>query len=585
MKRLDTEILVVGGGATGTGVAWDASLRGFQVVLVEKRDLTHGTTGRYHGLLHSGGRYVVKDPVSATECIHENRILRKTHTHCIEDTSGFFVVTPEDEGEYPDKFVEGCAKTGVDCSEISLAAALRREPLLNPRVSRVFEVPDGSADSFLATHATAQAARQAGARILNYHEVIDLIIEGGGGPRVVGARVRDVVRDEEIEIRAAMVINATGAWANKITGMAGITISVVPGKGTMVAMSHRLTNTVLNRCKKPADGDIIVPVHTVAIIGTTDERVTDPENLRIEPWEVQLMLDEGERLIPGISKARVVRAWAGVRPLYQEDYAGASREATRQFALLDHKTRHNVAGFLTITGGKWTTFRLMAEKTVDKACEQLGTRKPCVTAETHVPGVEQGHYWLGHRLHEIEEDHLQGQLVCECELITRPMLEGAARQNPTLTLDDLRRDVRLGMGPCQGGWCTYRAVGIIHELGKAGVWSGEAGEQTAEAAEWAVAYAHSPKRHPGGVKASTDGAGAIPVLFNPNLLLHDFLQERWKGVTPILWGPQLKQERLDEMIYLCLLNVDHLPESALASPLTDFYLYDSTPNENLEAPK
>ncbi len=81
MKRIETEILVVGGGATGTGIAWDAALRGFKVALIEKRDLTHGTTGRYHGLLHSGGRYVVKDPVSATECIQENRILRKTHAH------------------------------------------------------------------------------------------------------------------------------------------------------------------------------------------------------------------------------------------------------------------------------------------------------------------------------------------------------------------------------------------------------------------------------------------------------------------------------------------------------------------------
>src|SRR5512136_2228864 len=205
MNHLETEILVIGGGATGTGIAWDAALRGFRVVLVEKRDLTHGTTGRYHGLLHSGGRYVVKDPQSAVECIAENRILRKTHTHCIEDTGGFFVVTPEDEGEYPDKFKAACAQTGVPCDEISVAEARKTEPLLNPRASRVFRVPDGSADSFLATHATAQAAQLAGARILIYHEVTSLIVEGNdGNRRVVGARVRDVAKGEDVEIRAAM---------------------------------------------------------------------------------------------------------------------------------------------------------------------------------------------------------------------------------------------------------------------------------------------------------------------------------------------------------------------------------------------
>ncbi|HRA64850.1 MAG TPA: anaerobic glycerol-3-phosphate dehydrogenase subunit A, partial [Caldilinea sp.] len=395
MKRLTTDILVIGGGSTGAGVAWDAALRGFRVVLVEKRDLTHGTTGRYHGLLHSGGRYVVKDPQSAIECIEENRILRRTHTHCIEDTSGFFVVTPEDEGDFPDRFKAGCATAGIPCEEVPLKEALRREPLLNPRISRVFEVPDGSADSFLATHVTAQAARQAGAQIRIYHEVVGLLTEGSDGARrVTGARVRDVVTGEELLVEAALTINASGAWAGKIAALADIPVRVIPGKGVMVAVNHRLVNTVINRCKMPADGDILVPVHTVAVIGTTDERVADPEMLNIEPWEVALMLAEGDKLVPGLSQSRILRAWAGVRPLYQEDYTGDSRDATRALALLDHQQRDGVTGFLTITGGKWTTFRLMAEKTMDKACAQLGVDRPCRTAETPVPGVEQGYYWV-----------------------------------------------------------------------------------------------------------------------------------------------------------------------------------------------
>ena len=576
MRRIDTEVLVIGGGATGTGVAWDASLRGLKTVLVERRDLTHGTTGRYHGLLHSGGRYVVKDPVSARECIAENMTLRKTHTQCIEDTGGFFVVTPEDaehEPDYGDKFVAACAETGVPCTEISIKEALRREPLLNPRSARVFVVPDGTADSFYATHATAQAARQAGAQILTYHEVVDLIIEGGDGERrVVGAHVRDVADGEDVEIHADITISATGAWANVVAHMAGVSISVIPGKGTMVAMNHRLVNTVLNRCKMPSDGDIIVPVHTVAVIGTTDERVTDPENLRIQPWEVQLMLDEGDKLVPGISNARVVRAWAGVRPLYQEEYGGASRDATRQFALLDHKERHNIAGFLTITGGKWTTFRLMAEKTVDRACEHLGVERRSTTAATPVPGVEQGYYWLGHRLQEVEEKHLQGELICECELVTRTMLENAARANPTITLDDLRRDVRLGMGPCQGGFCTYRAVGVLHEMG---TWRNDIRDKDMP---WDVSELQSPAHNLAPLTGPTSNGREAKLIENPNLLLRDFLQERWKGVTPILWGRQLKQERLDELIYLSIMNVDHLPDAELSSPVTDFYLFDTTPS-------
>lgn len=593
MKQIDTEILVIGGGSTGAGVAWDAALRGFRVVLVEKRDLTHGTTGRFHGLLHSGGRYVVKDPRSAKECIEENAILRRTHAHCIEETGGFFVVTPEDEGDYPDKFKAACAEVGIPCEEIPVAVARQEEPLLNPRVSRVFRVPDGAADGFLATHATVQAAREAGAQILTYHEVTHLLTEGGDGDRrVVGAQVLDTTSGEEVRIRADMVINAAGAWAGQIARTAGVEVKIIPGKGTMVAVNHRLTNTVLNRCKMPSDGDIIVPAHTVAIVGTTDEKVSDPEMLRIEPWEVQLMLKEGDKLIPGLSQARVLRAWAGVRPLYQEGFVGESRDATRALTLLDHQTRDGLAGFLTITGGKWTTFRLMAEVTMDKACEQLGARRDCRTAETPVPGAEQGHFWLGHRLHEVEEQRLQSELICECELVTREMLEQAVQGNPTITLDDLRRDVRLGMGPCQGGFCTYRAVGVIHEMTKQTPVAPKADKKVADKkvadkarndrdslwldSAWDVAYMQSPGHviHHEPLRAAPPRPSP---LLSPNLLLRDFLQERWKGVTPILWGRQLKQERLDELIYLALMNADHLPDDGLTSPLTDFYRHDATP--------
>lgn len=562
MRRIETEILVIGGGATGIGVAWDAALRGFRVVLVEKRDLTTGTTGRLHGLLHSGGRYAVKDPQSAAECIAENRIMRRTHTHCIEDTGGLFVVTPDDDGDYADKFHAACRTIGIPCEEIPVAQALRREPLLNPRILRAFEVPDGAADVFQAAHSTAQAAQQAGARILNYHRVTGILTEPGG---ITGARVRDERNGEDVEIRAAMTINASGAWAGQIARMANLTVNVIGGKGSILAINHRIVNTVVNRCKMPGDGDILVPVHTVAVLGTTDKRVTDPDGLLVEPWEIEKLLNEGEKLLPGISKARVLRSWVGVRPLYQESYSGTSRDVTRAFTLLDHQKRDGTKGFLTILGGKWTTSRLMAEKTLDKACEQLGSRKPCTTAETRVPGVELGHYWVGHRLAEVEDKHLQTELVCECELVTRGMLENAVLHNPTLTLDDLRRDVRLGMGPCQGGFCTYRATGILHEMQKESARRsaevhGEHGEIKDE--RWDVAYMQSPAHNDGHqhpIPPNSEPYATVQFQ-RPNLLLRDFLQERWKGLTPILWGQQLKQERLDELIYLCLMNADHLPD-------------------------
>ena len=150
MRKLETEVLVIGGGATGAGVVRDAALRGFKTAIVERSDWSTGTTGRYHGLLHSGGRYAVKDPEAARECIEENMILRRIMPHCLEDTGGFFVVTPWDDPAFGDTFMKGCRDTGIPCEEISIAQMLKEEPLLNPDIARCFRVPDGSADSFLA---------------------------------------------------------------------------------------------------------------------------------------------------------------------------------------------------------------------------------------------------------------------------------------------------------------------------------------------------------------------------------------------------------------------------------------------------
>jgi glycerol-3-phosphate dehydrogenase len=222
----------------------------------------------------------------------------------------------------------------------------------------------------------------------------------------------------------------------------------------------------------------------------------------------------------------------------------------------------------------------MAETTMDMACRQLGEERPCKTADTVVPGIEQGHYWLGHRLHEVEEHHLQGALVCECELVTRAMLEQAAVKNPTVTLDDLRRDVRLGMGPCQGGFCTYRAVGILHELQQGNQTSAASaqGDPTEDGVHWDVAYLQSPGHNRTELGIDGTPPGSKPPGASPALLLRDFLQERWRGLTPILWGQQLKQERLDELIYLSVMNADHLPDDGEESPLSEFWAFDTTPS-------
>jgi glycerol-3-phosphate dehydrogenase len=515
VPSLEAEVLVVGGGSTGAGVARDAAMRGFSTVLVERGDLATGTTGRFHGLLHSGGRYAVKDPVAARECVVENPILRRTAADCIEDTGGFFVSTRWDDPAFGDDFLEGCRATGVPVEEVPVAEALRREPRLDPGITRTFAVPDASLDPWKLVSACTRSAEQYGARILPYHRVVGL---DRHDDKVVGARVHDERTGDELEIRAELVINAAGAWAGQIASVAGCVVTVLPGKGIMIAMNHRLVNTVVNRCKPPSDGDIIVPIRTVSVIGTTDMQVADPDELEVTQAEIDEMLDEGEKLVPGFRKARALRVWAGARPLYTPDEVADTRDVSRTHTVIDHAKRDGVEGFITITGGKTTTFRMMAEHAVDAACEKLGVVRPCRTQDETLPGSEdERFYWLGARVRAREPVPGSEEIICECELITRKhLIEAIARRAPT-GLDDVRRRVRLAMGPCQGGFCIYRATGILHE------------------------FQHLDHRA-------------------ANAALLDFLQERWKGVQPILHGDQLRQARLDDWIFQGLLAVEHLPE-------------------------
>src|SRR3954470_21287127 len=389
VAQLHADVLVIGGGATGAGVAWDAALRGFDVILADRADLAEGTSGRFHGLLHSGGRYVVKDPVAADECVAENAILRRIIPDCIEDTGGLFVTTPDDDPAYADEFLAGAARASMPAEEIPVAEALKLEPRLNPGIKRAIRVQDGSIDVWKTVWSLARGAQEHGARILTYHKVVDLHRADGA---VVGARLHNELTGEELDVETRFVLNASGPWAAQIVHMAGIEgIGVIPGKGIMIAMNHRLVNTAINRCVMPADGDILVPIRTVSVIGTTDIKAADPDEIPVTQVEVDQMLDDGERLVPGFRNARALRVWAGVRPLFHDARAGEvgdTRDVSRTHAVVDHLARDGVRGLLTMSGGKLTTARLMAQDLVDGMCAQLEVDRPCRTAEERPPDQE-----------------------------------------------------------------------------------------------------------------------------------------------------------------------------------------------------
>ncbi len=511
MSSLSTQVLVIGGGATGLGIAWDAALRGLKVVLIEQSDIGQGTSGRHHGLLHSGGRYALSDPVSARDCASENRILRKIAAHTIEDTGGLFVATPADPVDYPDRWFSACSQLDIPAEEISLSAMLEREPLLNPRISRSFLVQDASIDSFDLAHLLVNGIREHGGVVLLRHRLESILRHQD---RVVKAKIRDLTNNKSLELSANIFVNAAGPWAKTITTMAGVELPLALGKGALVAMSHRLVDTVVNRCKPPSDGDIIVPIGTVSILGTTDVPVKEPTSLDIEPWEVDLLLAEGDLLLPGLRDSRPLRTWAGIRPLYKPAGNGdtQTRALLRAHVILDHDETDGLQCFISVIGGKLTTFRLMAEEAVDLICDKLEIDQKCSTASTPLPQESGQFHSLPSRLEKLERQHphaITDQIVCECEIVMRGDIEIALEKSVAGTdLDDLRRELRIGMGPCQAGFCAYRTYAISSE------------------------YSSSPPSFNG---------------------LHNFLYERWKGIRPVAWGSTLQQMEFSRRIYLDLL--------------------------------
>ena len=517
---------MIGGGATGAGVAWDCALRGYDTILVDRRDLAEGTSGRFHGLLHSGGRYVVKDPDAAVECVEENAIARRVAADAIEDTGGLFVTTPDDDPAYGDRFLAGCRTTRPAGRRDPgrRGAAARAAP--EPRHPRAFTVPDAAVDVWKLVWALANGAAAHGARVLTYHRVVAIRREGD---EVAGARLRNELSGEELDVEAGFTLNASGAWAAEVAAMAGVEgVHVAPGKGIMIAMNHRLVNTVVNRCTMPADGDILVPdPHR-----QRDRHDGHPLQARRRAAghpggggpDARRRRAPGARLPRGARAARVGRRAPAVRG--QEDGRHGLHARRQPLARAARPPRaRRPRRFLTITGGKLTTYRLMAQDTVDAMVRQRGDDRPCRTAETRAARARRTgrNYEIGSRL-RTRERHLQDeQSICECELVGRSRLEAAMRRRGTRNLDDIRRNLRLGMGPCQGGFCMYRAAGLLHGVGR------------------------------------LDGPQASGSL-------RHFLQERWKGMWPILYGDQLRQARLDDWIFQGLLDVDHLPADARGLP-------------------
>jgi len=516
---LQTQVVIIGGGATGTGLARDLAMRGVACVVVEKKDINAGASGGNHGLLHSGARYVATDPSAARECSEEGRLLKTVARHCIEETGGLFVAVSGDDETYIADFPRLCSQSGIAAIPVHVNDAREMEPALSGKLIAAYLVDDATIDPFKLSLDNIASAQRLGTRLLRYSRVSGFEMEGG---KIRTVQVLDRVTGRTEHVAADLVINAAGAWAGEIAAMAGADIHMRYSKGSLLVTQTRVARRVINRLRPPADGDILVPGGTVSILGTTSERVDSPDVIYPEIREVDAIIDQGAAMAPVLATARYIRAYCGVRPLLSSgiDEGENDRSASRGFALIDHSRQpEGVENLVTITGGKLTTYRLMAEKAADMACDRLGVKASCKTTTEPLPDMVDARwtepglapdYWL-------RKNDPQDMLLCECEMVPRSVVEeiiGMVRkQGGQASLNAISLRSRIGKGPCQGTFCSQRVVADLYDR-----------------------------------KHLNDTEGIVE--------LCNFLRERWRGQQPLLWNMPLAQAELLEAMHCGLFGLD-----------------------------
>ena len=511
---MEMDVLIIGGGATGTGIARDLALRGLTSLLVEKNDINAGASGGNHGLLHSGARYVSNDRESAVECMEEGKLLKKLAPHCIDDCGGLFVAVAGDDEQYIADFPGYCESSAISCTSISPDDAKAHEPNLADNIIAAYAVNDAAIDPFMLSLENMAEAKSLGSTLKCHTQAVKFEMDGR---RIVKVLLRDTHSGKLSSVEPRMVVNAAGAWAGKVAAMAGSTsLKILCSMGTLLVTQSRISNGVINRLRPPANADILVPGGTVSIIGTTSVRVNDPDEIEPTVRETDEIVSMGSEMVPELESTRFIRAYSGVRPLVSLGGSGTDdRNVSRNYTLLDHDAC-GIDNFVTITGGKLTTYRLMAEKTVDVVCRKLGDgaeKRPCLTRTRPLPSTMEGKWTepgVAPRRWIQKPPAAKDKILCECEMISEKTIDDIAselkKSGELPDLLNIGKRSRLGKGPCQGAFCSVRV--LAHMYDKEALFG----------------------RH--GVKD-----------------IKVFLNERWKGQRPIFWGEQLIQAELTEAMH------------------------------------
>jgi glycerol-3-phosphate dehydrogenase len=377
-RRVD--LLVIGGGITGAGVARDAALRGFDVALIDGQDFGAGTSSRSSRLIHGGLRYLEHGRLHLVfEALRERRILLQLAPHLVRPLP--FVV-PIFRGDRVPRWKASLGLVLYDLlagrgnvrrhRTLGKRALLELEPLLRERgLTGGALYHDAQCDDARLTIATVRAGALHGALVANHVAAAGLVRDGA---RVVGAHVKDRITGEEGEIRARIVVNATGPWSDALRRLEdpGAAPILRPTKGShAVVRAARVGNRHAVIFTSPVDGRVmfVLPWGDWTYIGTTDTDTTEsPETVRATEEDLVYLLRSANALYPSahLGPEDVVSSWSGLRPLLAADPASPASAVSRE-----HRILRGPGGMITVAGGKLTTFRRMAAEVVDRVAKAL----------------------------------------------------------------------------------------------------------------------------------------------------------------------------------------------------------------------
>jgi glycerol-3-phosphate dehydrogenase len=387
------DLLVIGGGITGCGVARDAAMRGLRVALVERDDFASGTSGRSSRLIHGGIRYLEHGQLHLVhESIRERQTLLRIAPHLVKPLA---FTWPIYRGARVGKIRLSAGLLAYHLigggrsrrhAVLTAAETLDREPSLEgTHLTGGAVYYDACTDDARLTVANAVAAQQNGATVLSHTRVTEILQDHG---KAVGAVARSQHSDETYQMRARVIVNATGVWDN-----AFVTDKRARrhrgSKGAHIAVPReRISNRDALTLISPVDGRVMfcLPAGREAIVGTTDTWTDEsPETVRASTTDIDYLLRSANSYFPRarLTRGDVVSAWAGIRPLVSGTAANPSVVSREHSIVTDD------SGVINVTGGKLTTYRSMAAEIVDRVQQELGQeRKRAPTASVELPGAD-----------------------------------------------------------------------------------------------------------------------------------------------------------------------------------------------------